>query len=281
MEEPCFIKCEPDWQLDSEETSNLESNESLIPSQLVVTTMKVEEREPCIKEECADEYKEVVETEVCDDVCDIKENPLDDVESLSTSSSAEFAESFGNEKKKGYEENFVKNEETPTCSICGKNFKQRKNLSGHMKVHCDIKCFTCPLCGKSFRHQSSLTTHLIVHSDERQFICSTCGMSFNFKVHLTRHQLVHTKVREFLCSICGKEFSQRSSLKRHAYVHEGNGPEACTMCERSFPVRSALIRHMKMHSKERPHSCETCGKTYSQKSHLKRHLKKSSTCVSS
>ena len=54
----------------------------------------------------------------------------------------------------------LKNCEELVCRICGKKFKQKKNLNQHMKeVHENPNTFKCEKCGKVYSHKRSLDKH--------------------------------------------------------------------------------------------------------------------------
>ena len=43
-----------------------------------------------------------------------------------------------------------------TCPTCGKDFRDKSGLKGHMKRHSDIKPHACQICGKSFIKKSDV-----------------------------------------------------------------------------------------------------------------------------
>lgn len=45
----------------------------------------------------------------------------------------------------------------------------------------------CELCGKVFRDGRDLQRHMMVHTGEKPFGCSTCSGRFRQKAHLKRH----------------------------------------------------------------------------------------------
>lgn len=85
-------------------------------------------------------------------------------------------------------------EDSASCSICQKAFKERHKLKRHMMIHTGEKPYSCTYCGKAFSLEYNLNTHVRVHTGEKPYKCEFegCGKSFtqsgNLKTHIkTNH----------------------------------------------------------------------------------------------
>lgn len=79
------------------------------------------------------------------------------------------------------------------CTLpgCEKTYLKQRYLSQHVKTeHSEnpVK-FPCPLCGKEFKLRSNLEGHIFTHTTEKPFNCNTCGRSFAQMGAMKLHEL--------------------------------------------------------------------------------------------
>ncbi|XP_044307948.1 zinc finger protein 11-like [Varanus komodoensis] len=150
-----------------------------------------------------------------------------------------------------------------------------KDSSCHTSDHgiaTDEQSHTCSDCGKSLKRKYSLDRHQKMHSPERPYQCQVCKKSFHHPKDLTRHQISHSDLRPYQCTECGKQFKSKSAVLKHQKAHKGEKPYCCSYCGKRVTTNAILSSHLRMHTGERPYKCSVCDKGYLTKWSLKKHL---------
>lgn len=104
-----------------------------------------------------------------------------------------------------------------TCSDCGKEYNNRKNLVDHQKIkHQHILPFACEHCEKRFPSGSMMRTHIKnVHT---RLKCPQCELEISNKYWFRRHMLSAHGVKQeggLQCDFCAKLFFSVSCKDKH------------------------------------------------------------------
>ena len=145
---------------------------------------------------------------------------------------------------------------TYTCEKCSKNFKSKRSLVDHQKIHTGEKPYFCTYegCEKRFTQFSSLQKHERVHNGEKPYRCHypECPQTFSQISNMRRHYRTHTQEKPFACDLCGKRFNTSSNLKQHNEIHKTEQVREkfnCFICSRVYLHISSLKKHLKKHNK--------------------------------
>ncbi|XP_026542898.1 zinc finger protein 154-like, partial [Notechis scutatus] len=114
----------------------------------------------------------------------------------------------------------LERERPGAAAMGGRRFREWIQPSQHrVRQGGGDQAYQCSLCRKEFRRKRNLVAHQKIHTGERPYACSQCGKSFSEKAKLIRHERVHTGEKPYACPACPKSFSQRETLLKHRRLH--------------------------------------------------------------
>ncbi|XP_067628558.1 zinc finger protein 253-like isoform X3 [Eurosta solidaginis] len=150
------------------------------------------------------------------------------------------------------------------CDICGKCYRQKRNLKYHKRLHSGEKLYKCDICAMRYKN--------IWDKKNYQFPCDVCGKRFKTKSVLKRHKRDLCGEKPHKCDICEKRFGQATKLSQHMLTHTGEKPYKCKYCERYFSTKDSLNQHLRVnHFGDDIHRCESCPLAFRFASELRLH----------
>lgn len=167
------------------------------------------------------------------------------------------------------------------CPVCLKCFKAPSKLRRHNLIHTKERPFKCSVCFKDFQQKRYLKSHKCMEEFRLESNSVLSDMQVRKKtVHQNAERGVVTTRVDALsdiqggyppvstssdpmspiplerkngcqCKICLKIFSFPSKLTRHLFVHLDVKPYTCTICRKSFKQTCDLNKHLKIHAENR------------------------------
>ncbi|KAH7704109.1 zinc finger protein [Aphelenchoides avenae] len=136
--------------------------------------------------------------------------------------------------------------ETIHCKLCGETFKEKYNLTAHLKhKHIEDEAYPCDQCDRVFKWKNSLTEHKRLHTGEA-FKCEHpgCGLVTAFKQHYKKHMRAH-EGKPFKCEECGEAYMYSDCLRRHTMVEHSSDAQRfyCDLCNYSTLRQDGLKEH--------------------------------------
>ncbi|XP_071210155.1 zinc finger protein 585A-like isoform X2 [Salvelinus alpinus] len=162
------------------------------------------------------------------------------------------------------------------CSLCGKTFREAKDLTAHITSHTEQRPYQYTLCRRDVEHHEDLQKHrqnvcevAIQPEEDNTSATSTEDCTEISQPHDTLPQRRHMKIQHGKprqsskvteCSLCDKTFSKASHMGKHMrYTH---GKLLCLNCGDVFE-NSTLKKHKKVCLKTKKRlSCSLCGDTF-------------------
>ena len=105
------------------------------------------------------------------------------------------------------------------CPTCGKFFKQKCNLTRHLKIHtCDMSIcpYACSLCEKAFRHLSSLAIHIRSHKSQVAVKSCANGAKYPYKNSSSKESIASTAANCKIEDMCLQTCSSAECLGLHS-----------------------------------------------------------------
>ncbi|XP_053674529.1 uncharacterized protein LOC128724833 [Anopheles nili] len=174
------------------------------------------------------------------------------------------------------------------CHLCSFKTPILYRLNNtHMKIHSEERNFKCAICGKAFKNNKQLRNHRRWHREPQQpdavdppdeevpsptdpAVCSeTCMDTEPPAGAAIDHQKTRPTPMAMKCVKCGLRFTGKRQLRAHMDAkHPADGvehaPEAtagkhrCLLCGMVFKTRYLLQSHSAKHSDEKRFKCEHC-----------------------
>ncbi|KAG8180793.1 hypothetical protein JTE90_012972 [Oedothorax gibbosus] len=187
--------------------------------------------------------------------------------------------SSSKKSKKSFVEVHENSSQKHECDVCGKSFKRKSALDGHMITHINEEeeesdndnsnddVIPAYKKKKSEAHDSEPKDQN-VGGIKRSFICIKCNFVCFSQATLVKHVCRRDreeaaakketkktgpppkpKPKNFKCSICCHSFELLEELKLHRLTHTPEG-HTCEICDRSFRSEKRLKKHYKSHNVE-------------------------------
>lgn len=170
-----------------------------------------------------------------------------------------------------------------TCPKCPFKTPILSRLNNtHMKIHFDSRDFKCDICGKAFKNSKQLKNHRRIHTKLPAISqCSECGQSFYSAKHLKEHLMTHAAAKgtadvidALKCETCGEMFYSKHSLRSHQLTHFDGKKFNCGECDYKSNDHNAFRRHQMLHRKEAKYKCSQCTFQCIQSTNYKNHILK-------
>ena len=143
----------------------------------------------------------------------------------------------------------------PTCSVCGKVFKNSRLLDTHQRIHKDVsvplipKPFVCTMCARSFVMRRELNTHEYDVHTVKRYRCAMCTLSFRTFYGLKNHKAkIHpgSKVRytdiRTHANNCASVLRAEKYIQSRCYKISCFQPPVCIKVNHSVRVTSRFVK---------------------------------------
>ena len=184
----------------------------------------------------------------------------------------------------------VKKEELSVCNICGKNYRNRKDMNNHVRRYHDDTVHQCVKCFKKIKGKKNFREHMIIHNPKVE--CSLCHKIFqevSIKKHMRDNCIYGPQLKKmkkpkkeqknYICQTCDLNFIDRRMLRAHRKkIHLVS--VKCQNCSKTFRKQKNLEMHIeRIHilpklkvPKDRYTYCDQCEYKSLQRLNVKRHM---------
>lgn len=181
-------------------------------------------------------------------------------------------------------------EEATACCICGRQFRNKIELSLHFLKHALLErslknqntdnLFFCKYCGEVCHEKSELEEHcrrLHAPQEESQWKCRLCGQTFEDDINVLLHErtenhfeIVATGNSVLNCLFCPEQYENANTLLLHSVSHLTQKYD-CKECKKQFISEDSLEKHLEGHT-DFVVMCNICKEFFIHKSILNKHL---------
>ena len=184
----------------------------------------------------------------------------------------------------------VKKEELSVCNICGKNYRNRKDMNNHVRRYHDDTVHQCVKCFKKIKGKKNFREHMRIHNPKVE--CSLCHKIFqevSIKKHMRDNCIYGPQLKKmkkpkkehknYICQTCDLNFSDRRQLRAHRKKTHLVSVK-CQNCSKTFRKQKNLEMHIeRIHilpklkvPKDRYKYCDLCEYKSLQRLNVKRHM---------
>lgn len=191
-----------------------------------------------------------------------------------------------------------KDQATPTCHVCFKQFYNQQDLNDHKRVCIPpSNVNSCSHCDKLFTDMSSLEFHtrifhpMVQIPDTSEFLneetmeqdiscavykCAHCERVYYSDRSLKHHiKLKHTTEEAVVCEFCNKICNNKYYLASHIkIVHSSDAVSKCDYCDKMFKSKRNIRRHIEFtHLGMQRYKCIECETLFKEKRSLRKHVR--------
>ena len=143
------------------------------------------------------------------------------------------------------------------CSECASCYRERWELTSHIKNIHDTRVFKCPICDENIVGQGKFDVHKKKHKTKACKVCWKLIPLNSFSTHKAK-----CEGKTHLCDMCEYETPRKELLKKHIIGIQKPKINHCPHCMKLFKS-SDLGKHVKIHVAVKNVPCPLCRKKFS------------------